>query len=77
MEFEGDMDEILDNVMCSTDEDEPRFRKLLKKAIKNGEVPKFDLFDTDMEKKKKARQKRVNDFMSLKIFFKMFFFFCY
>lgn len=59
VEYEGDMDEILDNVMCSTEEDVPRFTKILKGLIKEGEVPMFEEFEKASKKKQKARQKRV------------------
>eukprot|EP00057_Strongylocentrotus_purpuratus_P029328 XP_011683802.1 PREDICTED: LOW QUALITY PROTEIN: dnaJ homolog subfamily C member 9 [Strongylocentrotus purpuratus] len=59
VESEGDMDEILDNVMCSTEEDVPRFTKILKGLIKEGEVPMFEAFEKASKKKQKARQKRA------------------
>ncbi|XP_071493122.1 dnaJ homolog subfamily C member 9-like [Diadema antillarum] len=58
IEFEGDMDEILGNVMCSTIDDVPRFRKILKGLVKKGEVPKFEAFE-ESKKQEKARQKRA------------------
>ena len=59
LESEGDMDVIMDSVLCSNPDDEPRYTKLLKEMIKKGEVPDFKAFSKESAKKKSARQKRV------------------
>lgn len=59
VEFEGDMEAILENVLCSTDDDEARFQKILQNAIDNGELPQFDHFGKEDKRKKKARKERV------------------
>lgn len=41
---EGDMDEVLDNVMCSTHEDEERFVGIIRAALQAKKVPPFDAF---------------------------------
>jgi DnaJ family protein C protein 9 len=56
---EGDMDGILDNVMCSTIDDEPRFREILQNAIDNNELPAFDNFTKEDKRKKRARKQKV------------------
>ncbi|XP_065919628.1 dnaJ homolog subfamily C member 9-like [Dysidea avara] len=55
LEFEGDMDKILDTVLCSTIDDEPRFHDLIAGWIKSKEVPKFPAFEAETTK---TRQKR-------------------
>ncbi|XP_064643785.1 dnaJ homolog subfamily C member 9-like [Lineus longissimus] len=60
MDFEGNMDEILDNIMCSTIDDEPRFRKILTKLIKKKELPEFEAFSNEKKKTQKARKRRAN-----------------
>ena len=61
MDFEGDMDAILENVLCATIDDEGRFRKILQKCIKDGEVPKYPAFTTETKSKKKERKRKVRD----------------
>lgn len=56
--FEGDMDEIAENLMCYSVDEEPRLMKLLKKMIKNEEVPEFDAFLKEPAKKRKKRHHR-------------------
>ena len=57
LEAEGDMDQILDTVMCARVEDEARFRVLLDKMIKDKEVAKFPAYKKD--KKKEEKRKRA------------------
>ncbi|XP_002154105.1 dnaJ homolog subfamily C member 9 [Hydra vulgaris] len=57
--FEGDMDEILNNVMCSTAEDETRFRKIITNLIEKKEVPEFDNFSKEDPQKIKLRKIRA------------------
>ena len=54
------MEGILEDIMCSTHDDEPRFRKILKKLIKKGEVPEFDDFAKEDTKKQKDRKRKVS-----------------
>lgn len=55
---EGDMDEILDNVLCSTLEDEPRFSKMIQEWIDAEEVPAFENFTQETKENKKKRKKK-------------------
>ncbi|XP_077993800.1 dnaJ homolog subfamily C member 9-like [Glandiceps talaboti] len=56
MEYEGDMEVIMENVLCCTEEDEPRFRKILKRCIKTKQLPAFDAFTNESKGKRKARK---------------------
>ncbi|XP_055996902.1 dnaJ homolog subfamily C member 9-like [Ostrea edulis] len=58
VECEGDMDKIIDTVMCATIEDEPRFAKILKLLIKKKEVPDFPSFSKEGKAKKTARKRK-------------------
>ena len=57
VEAEGNMDQILDTVMCAKVEDEDRFRVILDKMIKAKEVEKFPAYKRD--KKKEEKRKRA------------------
>jgi len=67
IEFEGDMKEILDNMMCSTADDEDRFAETINEWLSKGEVPAFDAFTNESEVKKKKRKKKVfiTDFLCM------------
>ena len=53
LEAEGNMDQILDTVMCAKVEDEARFRLILDKMIKEKEVEKFAAYKKDKKKEEK------------------------
>ncbi|GFR97537.1 DnaJ homolog subfamily C member 9 [Elysia marginata] len=55
---EGDMETILDTVLCCTHEDEERFAELLRDLVSTGELPDFDNFSKENKKKKAARIKK-------------------
>ena len=57
LEFEGDMDKILDSVLCSTIDDEPRFHDLIVSWIKSREVPNFPAFEAETTKKRQKRKR--------------------
>lgn len=57
--FEGDMEAILENVLCSTEEDDARFCKILQNAIDNSEIPVFDKFIKEDKGKKRGRKQKV------------------
>ncbi|XP_071941465.1 dnaJ homolog subfamily C member 9-like [Antedon mediterranea] len=59
IEFSGDMEEILKNVMCCTYDDEPRFRKTLQELIDNDELPEYEMFTKEDKKKSKKRKKKA------------------
>jgi DnaJ family protein C protein 9 len=60
VEFKGDMEEILNNVMCSSIEDEPRFSRIIKDWIKSKEVPAFEKFMKETKRSKETRKRKVN-----------------
>lgn len=68
IEFKGDMEEILNNVMCSHVDDEPRFSKIIKDWIKAKEVPEFAKFMKETKKSKENRKRKVTVLMYI-IFF--------
>ncbi len=59
VQCEGDMGGILENVMCTTEEDEGRFREMLQNAIDNNELPAFDKFTKEDKRSKRARKQKV------------------
>ena len=71
MESEGDMNYILDTVLCATINDEQRFFKILKNLIRKKELPAFDNFLKESKGKKAARRKKVRSVFG---FFSFFFF---
>lgn len=67
MDYEGDMNVIMENVLCATVEDEPRFRTILESAVKKKELPSFKKFTKEKASKKKERQKKVWNLNVLKV----------
>lgn len=59
LEHEGNMEKILEDVMCSTTDDEPRFRKIISKLIKKEEVPDFEQFSNEDVKETKKRKRKA------------------
>lgn len=59
MDFEGDMDRIMESVLCVDYTDEPRIRKIIEKAIDAGEVPSYKAFVKESKQKMAARKRRV------------------
>lgn len=59
MDFEGDMDRIMESVLCVNYTDEPRIRKIIEKAIAAGEVPSYKGFVKESKQKMMARKRRV------------------
>ncbi|KAK3877093.1 hypothetical protein Pcinc_018165 [Petrolisthes cinctipes] len=59
LDGEGKMGYILQNVLCSTIEDEPRFTKIIQKWIQEEEVPDFNLFSKETKRKKDARKRKA------------------
>ncbi|GAB1605007.1 dnaJ homolog subfamily C member 9-like [Argonauta hians] len=58
VEYKGDMGRIMENMMCSTYEDEPRFVNIIQGLIKQGKLQDFDNFLKEDTKKKQKRRKR-------------------
>ncbi|XP_053547868.1 dnaJ homolog subfamily C member 9 [Bombina bombina] len=61
MDFEGDMDSIMESVLCVTHEDEPRIREIINQAIKSKEVPSYNTFVKESKKKREQRGKRAHE----------------
>ncbi|XP_067996475.1 dnaJ homolog subfamily C member 9 [Melanerpes formicivorus] len=59
MDFEGDMDRIMESVLCVDYTDEPRIREILEKAIEAGEVPPYKAFVKESKQKVTARKRRA------------------
>ncbi|XP_073235225.1 dnaJ homolog subfamily C member 9-like [Porites lutea] len=59
LDYEGDMDAILENVMCATVDDDERFRKVIKELILKENLPKFPAFVNEGKKKKRARKEKA------------------
>jgi len=57
IEAEGDMNLILETVLCCTIDDEPRFEKIIKDWIKKKEVPSFDKFTKETKAQKSSRKR--------------------
>ncbi|XP_069741986.1 dnaJ homolog subfamily C member 9 isoform X2 [Narcine bancroftii] len=58
LEFQGDMDSIMESVLCSTTKDESRIRDILKKAIEAQELPAYTAFTKESAKKQRSRKRR-------------------
>ncbi|BFZ13702.1 hypothetical protein BsWGS_16741 [Bradybaena similaris] len=56
---EGDMNNIMNTMLCSSYEDEPRFVKILTELIKDGTVPDFPAFSKESKKKKTSRMQKA------------------
>ncbi|XP_065495449.1 dnaJ homolog subfamily C member 9 [Caloenas nicobarica] len=59
VDFEGDMDRIMESVLCADYTDEPRIRKIIEKAIDSGEVPSYKAFVKESKQKMIARKRRA------------------
>ncbi|NWS60519.1 DNJC9 protein, partial [Chunga burmeisteri] len=59
VDFEGDMDKIMESLLCVDYTDEPRIRKIIEKAIDSGEVPSYKGFVKEPKRKKMARKRRA------------------
>ncbi|KAL7648477.1 UNVERIFIED_CONTAM: hypothetical protein RMT77_000383 [Armadillidium vulgare] len=58
---EGDMNYILENVLCATVEDEDRFNKIISKWIQEKEVKKFAKFCKNSKTDKEARKRKAEN----------------
>ena len=59
LDGDGDMDYIMDNVLCATQDDEARFSDVIKKWIAAGEAPDLKKFSKESAKRKKERKRRA------------------
>ncbi|XP_067876476.1 dnaJ homolog subfamily C member 9 [Heterodontus francisci] len=58
LDFEGDMDGIMESVLCSTSGDESRIRTILEVAIEAQELPVYTVFTKESTNKQRARKRR-------------------
>ncbi|KAI0220023.1 DnaJ-like protein subfamily C member 9 [Lamellibrachia satsuma] len=61
VECEGDLGEVIDHVMCATEEDEGRFRKILRGLVSGGELPQFESFSNESPAKRTLRKKKAKE----------------
>ena len=52
------MDLILENMMCSVYTDDERFRNILTPLIESGELPSYDKFTKESDKRREKRKKK-------------------
>lgn len=62
---------MLDNIMCSTIEDETRFADIINKWIADGEVPEYEAFTKESKSTKKKRRKQVSPIYFFLAFFSL------
>eukprot|EP00322_Chrysochromulina_rotalis_P002959 CAMPEP_0115847542 /NCGR_PEP_ID=MMETSP0287-20121206/10437_1 /TAXON_ID=412157 /ORGANISM="Chrysochromulina rotalis, Strain UIO044" /LENGTH=286 /DNA_ID=CAMNT_0003301381 /DNA_START=11 /DNA_END=871 /DNA_ORIENTATION=+ len=53
----GDMGGIIDRMMCSTQDDEPRFREMVRADVAAGMLRKFKAFESEPAARKEARKR--------------------
>lgn len=59
LDFKGDMDQIMESVLCVQYTEEPRIRHIIQQAIDAGEVPSYNAFVKESKQKMNARKRRV------------------
>ncbi|KAM9134553.1 dnaJ homolog subfamily C member 9 isoform 2-T2 [Pangshura tecta] len=60
-DFKGDIDKIMESVLCVDYTDEPRIRKIIQQAIDSGEVPSYKVFVKESKQKMNARKRRAQE----------------
>ncbi|KYO42396.1 dnaJ homolog subfamily C member 9 [Alligator mississippiensis] len=60
-DFKGDMDKLMESVLCVDYTDEPRIRKIIQQAIDSGEVPSYKAFIKEAKQKMNARKRRAEE----------------
>lgn len=61
LDFKGDMDQIMESVLCAQYADEPRIRSILQQAIEAKEVPAYRAFVRESQQKMNARKRRAQE----------------
>uniref|UniRef100_A0A8C5P1I7 DnaJ homolog subfamily C member 9 n=1 Tax=Jaculus jaculus TaxID=51337 RepID=A0A8C5P1I7_JACJA len=61
LDFKGDMDQIMDSVLCVQYSEEPRIRSIIQEAIDSGEVPSYNAFVRESKQKMSARKRRAQE----------------
>uniref|UniRef100_A0A8D0C6N6 DnaJ homolog subfamily C member 9 n=1 Tax=Salvator merianae TaxID=96440 RepID=A0A8D0C6N6_SALMN len=58
-DFKGDMDKIMESVLCVDHTDEPRIRQIIQCAIDSGELKSYKVFANESKQKMTARKRRA------------------
>lgn len=61
LDFRGDMDQIMESVLCVQYTDEPRIRNIIQQAIDAKEVPSYSAFVKESKQKMNARKRRAQE----------------
>jgi len=61
----GDMDKIIETVLCATIEDEPRFRQILENLVADGSIEAYPAFTNERKSKAVARKRKVRQLLAL------------
>ena len=61
LDFKGDMDQIMESVLCVQYTDEPRIRNIIQKAIESKEIPAYSAFVKESKQKMNARKRRAQE----------------
>ncbi|XP_036986419.1 dnaJ homolog subfamily C member 9 isoform X2 [Artibeus jamaicensis] len=61
VDFKGDMDQIMESVLCVQFTEEPRIRNIIQQAIDAGEVPSYNAFVKESKQKMNARKRRAEE----------------
>ncbi|KAG5280340.1 hypothetical protein AALO_G00088000 [Alosa alosa] len=59
IEFDGDMDRIMESALCAETEDEPRIREVLQRLIEAQEIPAYRAFTHESAQKRRNRRGKV------------------
>lgn len=59
LDFKGDMNQIMESVLCVEYTEEPRIRNIIQQAIDVGEVPSYNAFVKESKQKMNARKRRA------------------
>ncbi|NWI91310.1 DNJC9 protein, partial [Pitta sordida] len=59
LDFKGDMDRIMETVLCAHYTDEPRIREMIERAIEAGELPSYKAFVQESKQKIMSRRRRA------------------
>ncbi|XP_074152958.1 dnaJ homolog subfamily C member 9 [Sminthopsis crassicaudata] len=61
VDFKGDMDQIMESLLCAEYTSEPRIRAIIQQAIDAEEVPPFKAFLKESKQKMNARKRRAQE----------------
>uniref|UniRef100_G1MEV8 DnaJ homolog subfamily C member 9 n=2 Tax=Ailuropoda melanoleuca TaxID=9646 RepID=G1MEV8_AILME len=61
LDFKGDMDQIMESVLCVQYTEEPRIRNIIQQAIDAGEIPSYNAFVKESKQKMNARKRRAQE----------------